>query len=103
MVQTARERARAFLRAGQDFVWNATNLSREIRTQVIDLIPAYNACVRIVCVEASRDVLFAQKRSRTGAVPERAIERMMDRWEVPDLTEAHEVELWVDGERAAID
>jgi predicted kinase len=99
VVQAARERARVFLRAGQEFVWNATNLSREIRTQVIDLLAAYSACVRIVYVETSSDLLFAQNRSRTGAVPEGAIERMMDRWEVPDLTEAQELELWVDGER----
>lgn len=70
---------------------------------MVDLLAAYNASVRIVYVEASRDVLFAQNRSRTGALPESAIERMMNRWEVPDLTEAHEIELWVDSARAAID
>jgi hypothetical protein len=48
--------------------------------------------VRIVYVKASHDALFAQNRSRKGAVPEVAIERMMDRWEVPDKTEAHQVE-----------
>lgn len=96
VVQTAREKARAFLRAGEDFVWNATNLSREIRTQVVDLLAAYNASVRIVYTEAGRDVLYTQNRSRKGAVPEGAIERMMDRWEVPDLTEAHQVENWID-------
>ena len=40
VVQAAREKARAFLRAGEDFVSNATNVSREIRTQVIDLLAA---------------------------------------------------------------
>ena len=98
VVQAAREKARAFLRVGEDFIWNATNPNREIRTQVIDLLAAYNACVRIVYVEASRDMLFAQNRSRKGAVPERATARMMDRWEVPDMTEAHQVERWIDGE-----
>jgi predicted kinase len=68
VVQAAREKARAFLRVGEDFIWNATNLNREIRAQVIDLLAAYNACVRIVYVEASRDMLFAQNRSRKGAV-----------------------------------
>jgi predicted kinase len=97
VIQAAREKARGFLRAGEDFVWNATNLSREIRTQVIDLFAAYNACVRIVYVEASHDFLFAQNRSRKSAVPQGAIERMMDRWEVPDPTEAHQIERWVDG------
>jgi tRNA uridine 5-carbamoylmethylation protein Kti12 len=64
---------------------------------VIDLLATYNSCVRIVYVEASHDVLFAQNRSRKGAVPEGAIDRMMDRWEVPDLTEAHQVEPWIYG------
>ena len=63
------------------------------------MLAAYNACVRILYVEASSDVLFVQNRSRTGAVPEGVIERMMDRWEVPDLTEAHQVERWVAGDR----
>jgi predicted kinase len=97
VVQAAREKARGFLRAGEEFVWNATALSREIRAQVIDLLAAYNSFVRIVYVEASHDVLFAQNRSRTGAVPEGAIERMMDPWEVPDTTDADEVERWING------
>jgi predicted kinase len=98
VVQAAREKARGFLRAGEDFVWNATNLSREIRAQVIDLLAAYYSFARIVYVEASHDVLFTQNRSRKDAVPEGAIEKMVDRWQVPDLTEAHQVEHWVDGE-----
>ena len=98
MIQAAREKARGLLRAGENFVWNATNLSREIRTQVIDLLAAYNASVKTVYVEASHDVLFARNRSRKDAVPEGAIERMLGRWEAPDLTEAHQVEWWGDGE-----
>src|SRR2546426_5855662 len=33
VVQAARGKARAFLRSGENFIWNATNVSREIRTQ----------------------------------------------------------------------
>lgn len=76
--QTAREKARAFLRSGEDFGWSATNLSREIRTQVVDLLAAYDARIRIVYVEASRDLLFAQnrkRRERNAALPTAAIER----------------------------
>jgi predicted kinase len=99
VVQAAREQARALLRAGQDFVWNATNLSREIRTQVVDLLLSYDARVRIVYVETGNDALFAQNRGRGGVVPPVAIERMMDRWEVPDPIEAQAVEWWIDGQR----
>jgi predicted kinase len=94
VVQAAREKARVFLRAGENFVWNATNVSREIRTQVVGLLAAYDARMRIVYVEAGRDILFARNR---GRIPALATERMMDRWEVPDSTEAQQVEWWIDG------
>jgi predicted kinase len=100
VVQAAREQARAFLRVGQDFVWNATNVSREMRSQVVDLIAAYDARIRIVYVEAGCDALFAQNQRRNAVVPWSAIERMMSRWEAPDPAEAQSVEWWIDGVRA---
>ena len=33
----AKEEARTYLRKGQDFVWNATNITRQMRAQLIDL------------------------------------------------------------------
>jgi predicted kinase len=103
VVQAAREKARVFLRSGDDFVWNATNLSREIRGQVVDLLTAYDARIKIVYVEASRDLFYAQNRDRNGVLPKAAIERLMNRWEVPDPTEAQQVEWWVDGHAVRTD
>ena len=88
----ARELARGHLLAGRNFVWNATNLSRHIRNECIRLFFDYGARVKIVYVEVPVEKLFAQNRSRRRKVPEGVIERLLDRWEVPDLTEAHEVE-----------
>jgi predicted kinase len=98
VVLAAREQARVFLRKGQDFVWNATNLSREIRGQLIDLFTSYHARIRIVYVETSAENLFRQNKTRAEAVPASAIERMMHRWEVPSQIEAQRVEWWIDGE-----
>jgi putative nucleotidyltransferase with HDIG domain len=95
VVQTARERAREYLRAGQSFVWNATNVSREIRNQLVDLLAGYDARIRIVYVETSEDLLRTRNRSRLAIVPDTAMERILDRWEVPDPTEAQHVEWWV--------
>ena len=97
VVHAARERAREFLRRHEDFVWNATNLSRDLRTQLIDLITGYQAQVRIVYVEASPDALFRQNRERANPVPAAAIDRMLNRWQVPSPIEAQEVEYWIDG------
>lgn len=95
VVQAARERAREHLRKGARFVWNATNLNRLRRGPIVQLAADYEARVRIVYVEVPRATLFAQNRAREGVVPWKAIERMTERWEVPSLTEAHEVKLAV--------
>ena len=91
VVQAAKERAREYLRKRQRFVWNATNLSRQLRTQLIDLLTNYGARVRLVYVEAPAGKLFAQNRGRDRVVPPAVIERLMGKWEVPDAGEAHEV------------
>ena len=92
VLQLARERAREYLRAGINFVWNATNLSRTVRGECLRLFYDYNAHVRLVYLEATPEKLFAQNRERKRQVPERVIERLLERWEVPDRTEAHEVD-----------
>ncbi|AGP40262.1 poly(A) polymerase [Sorangium cellulosum] len=98
VVQAARERAKEHLRRGERFVWNATNLSRQRRGPVLQMAADYGARIRVIYVEVPRAVLFAQNRARETAVPEAAIRRMIERWEIPGKTEAHEVVLAVRGE-----
>lgn len=88
----AREIAREFLRGRRSFVWNAANLSRQARQECIRLYAEHGARVRIVYREVPPDRLFAQNRQRRRRVPVSVIERMLDRWEMPDRTEAHFVE-----------
>lgn len=97
VIQAAKEEARQWLRTETPFVWNATNLTRETRGRNIALFRDYGANVRIVYVEAPAARLWAQNRSRAEAVPEIAIHRMLDKWEVPDETEAPAVEYAVAG------
>jgi predicted kinase len=96
VVQAAREQARAYLRDGRRFVWCATNLSRTLRGSLVQLFLDYGAHVRIVYVEAPAAALWRQNRERAGRVPAAVIDRLLGRWEVPDLTEAHAVD-WVGG------
>ncbi len=90
-VRQAREEARALLRGGRRFVWNATNLSRAMRAECIDLITDYHARARIVYVEVGAERQRVQNRERPDPVPEHVVEQLLTRWEVPDLTEAHAV------------
>jgi predicted kinase len=89
--QAARELAKVHLRARQPFVWNATNLSRRVRSQCIDLFLAYGARVQIVAIEAPYDVIIQRNARRSRPVPDATIARMLNIWEAPDLTEAHRV------------
>jgi predicted kinase len=94
VLAAAREQARAHLRAGRDFVWNATNVSRQLRGQVIALAADYRARVEIVSVEASPQALAERNAARDAPVPGPVVDRLVARWETPDVTEAHRVS-WV--------
>jgi len=91
VVDEARQRAKAHLRRCQAFVWNATNLGRDIRASLISLFANYGARVRVVYLEAPEAILRERNQSRSEPVPARAIERMLNRWTIPSLVDAHEV------------
>jgi predicted kinase len=91
IVQAAREAARAHLREGHSFAWNATNLSEDHRGQVIELARAYRARVHLVYCEAGPDELARRNQARRDPVPAAAMRRMLERWSVPRPDEAHRV------------
>ncbi len=97
VVHAARDLARQYLRDGKSFVWNATNLGDKVRAGVIALCRGYRARVRLVYCEAPVEVQEARNRARANPVPAIAIGRMLDRWSVPHLDEAHGVEYVVTG------
>ena len=81
----------------QPFAWNATNITRLLRRQLIDFFAGYGARVRIVYVDAPLDVLLLRNRARPDPVPEKVIARMLEKFELPDLTEVHHVDyVWSD-------
>ena len=93
VVAEAKARARVALRAQRPLIWNATNVSRQIRERLVDLFAAYRARVRMVYFETGEAEALRRNRSRGREVPAKAILRMQDRWEPPDLTECHELEI----------
>lgn len=93
VVQEGRERLKEHLRRGERFVYNATNINRQRRGPALQLALDYKAKTKIVYIESSREQMLAQNRLRAGRVPEAVIARMSERWEVPRLTEAHQVKV----------
>ena len=94
VVRAAWDLAREHLRAGRDFAWNATHVTRATRGRIIDLLAGYDARIRIVAVEAPADRLLTWNRGRQGkrVVLEEVIHRLVGRWEPPDWTEGHVLE-----------
>ncbi|MCB0845138.1 MAG: AAA family ATPase [Bacteroidetes bacterium] len=95
VIQAAKEKAREYLRAKQPFIWNATNITPVTRKPLVELFTTYKARVRIVYIETPYQTLMQQNEQREAIVPRDVIERMIRKWEVPDLVEAHEVEYLV--------
>lgn len=91
VIQMAKEEARTYLRKGQDFVWNATNITKQMRTQVIDLFVSYGAKVMIVYLEKPYTIWRKQNMNREYPLPENVLDKMLDKLEIPQLVEAHEV------------
>lgn len=95
VIQAAKEQARIFLRKKQSFIWNATNTTLQMRTQLIELFTSYKAAVKIVYVEVPYRQLFKQNNGREAVVPVNIIDKLVKKLEVPALWEAHEVEYHV--------
>lgn len=93
VIQEAKERAKVLLRRGEGFVWNATNTTRQMREQLIELFMTYRASVRIVYLEVPYQLLTAQNRNREAVVPQKVLERLINKLEVPATWEAHTVSM----------
>ena len=92
VVQEAQEQARAYLRKGAPFVWNATNITAQMRSQLVALFASYKARVKIVYIETGYKEWIMQNKAREYALPQSALDKMLNKLEVPQLHEAHEVE-----------
>ena len=90
-IQAAKEKAKEYLRSKKTFVWNATNITRQMRSQLIDLFLSYKAEVQIVYVEVPYARLHTQNKSREATIPASALEKLVRKMEVPALWEAHDV------------
>ena len=98
VIQMAKELARVYLRKKQNFVWNATNITKAMREQLVELFVTYKAYVKIVYVEVPYYVLHQQNSSRDAVLPAIAVDRLVGKLEVPSPWEGHDVEFSVKDE-----
>ena len=97
VAHTVLEEAKSYLRAKQDFVWNATHLSAQMRQKNLAVCMAYDAHVRIVCVEADKVTLLKRNQARNSSLSNSKLLQMLKHWEMPTLFEAHQLEVSLNG------
>ena len=88
----AREQAKEYLRRHQSFVWNATNITTQMRESLVSLFETYHARVRIVYLETDWNTLLGRNRSREDIVPQAVIKQMQGKMVLPEAYEASKVE-----------
>ncbi|MBC7864192.1 MAG: AAA family ATPase [Bacteroidia bacterium] len=91
IIQEAKELAKVYLRSGTPFIWNATNITAQMRAQLVDQFAVYDPLIKIIYLEVPYKTLISQNKNRDFPIPTVAIEKMIDKLEVPKTWEAHEV------------
>lgn len=92
VVAAAHERAKVLLRKKEPFVWNATSITAELRAIQISLFEEYGASVRCVYLETECNENLRRNAERERQVPERVIEKLLSRLELPEIYECEKVE-----------
>ena len=93
VIQMAKEAAKTYLRKKTSFVWNATNITHQLRTQLISLFDDYGARVRIVYIEVPYTELLLRNQKRVHQLPVNVLEKMVSKFEPPTLSECTILEI----------
>ncbi|MFK7950230.1 MAG: AAA family ATPase [Saprospiraceae bacterium] len=93
VIQQAKEEAKQYLRKQKSFVFNATNITQEMRQKWISLFMDYKAKVHIIYIEVPYKRLKQQNHNRVHKVPISVIDNMIGKLVIPTFDEAHEIEI----------
>lgn len=86
VIQAAYEQAKVYCRQKQSFIWNSTNLTKDMRSKLIRTLGVYNPRFRIVYIETSLGNLLSRRKQQ---IPDAAIFRMLRQLDMPEWGETH--------------
>lgn len=96
VIQMGKEQAKVFMRKRTSFVFNATNITSDRRSKWISLFTDYSGRVKIIYLEVPYKQLIFQNHHREYKVPEKVVNSMIKKLEIPTFEEAHDIEFMVD-------
>lgn len=88
VVQLAKEQLKKSLRNHGKIVWDATNLRRDFRQQIIDLSRKYGALVTLAIFQCPESIYFERNRERDHSIPDDVLTRQLELIEFPELDES---------------
>lgn len=89
--QEIKDMCKVHMRDRRDFVFNATNITKDMRGKVIKEFEEYGAKVIVIYIEVPYKKLLQQNNNREYKVPEKVVEDMIWSLDVPDETESYVV------------
>lgn len=93
IIQAAKAQLKAALREKRGVVWDATNLRAELRAQILDLGRDYHALITMAVFLLPLKVLDKQNNQREYGVAQSVLERQIEQFQLPNLTEAHQYQV----------
>jgi putative nucleotidyltransferase with HDIG domain len=91
VIECAKDMAKNFLRRKRPFIWNATNITKHIRTALIGMFTNYGADVSVLYVEGHWEEMLRRNAARKHPVPANVMEHLLSKLEPPAPYEAHDV------------
>lgn len=87
----AKERAKVFLRKGESFVWNATNINKSIRKSLCELFTAYGAKVEYIYIEVPFNTILERNKKRKRYVLEGILKKMIRNMDMIENWEGNKI------------
>ena len=91
VIQRAQELCKMYMRNRLDFIFNATNITTDMRKKWIKLFESYGGNVIIHYLEVPYKELITQNRNRSYPVPEKVIDNLIWKLEIPTYKECYDI------------
>lgn len=91
VIAIAKEHLKDCLRKRQSIVWDATNIRRDFRQQLFDIVRRYDGLMNLVMIVQPVECSIKQNRQRNNGLAEQVILQQQDRFEFPLPLEAHQI------------
>lgn len=89
VIQEAKQIIKDSLHHKVDVVFDATNLRRELREQILTIAENYGALTSIHVLMKPKSQILKQNKQRFAEIPEEVIDRQIEKFQLPHANEAH--------------